>query len=102
MTKGKIVGWHHQLNVHEFEEVLGDGEGQGSLACCSPWGQQRSGLDSKFSASTGDPLVIGPSGWHGGHSQVCPGINPRNLCICGLVWIKSLQIVVKLLLLFSC
>ena len=33
-----MVGWHHQLDGHEFEEALGDGEGQGSLACCSPWG----------------------------------------------------------------
>ena len=31
-----MVEWHHQLNGHEFEQTLGDGEGQGSLACCSP------------------------------------------------------------------
>ena len=37
MTEGKIVGWHHQLNGYEFEQTLRDGEGQGSLACCSPW-----------------------------------------------------------------
>ena len=37
MTEDEMVGWHHQLNGHEFEQVLGDGEGQGSLACCSPW-----------------------------------------------------------------
>ena len=33
-----MVGWHHQLNGNEFEQTLGDSEGQGSLACCSPWG----------------------------------------------------------------
>ena len=33
-----MVGWHHQLNGHEFEQTLGDGKGQGSLACCSPQG----------------------------------------------------------------
>ena len=32
-----MVGWHHRLNGHEFEQAPGDGEGQGSLACCSPW-----------------------------------------------------------------
>ena len=32
-----MVEWHHQLNGHEFEQALGDGEGQGSLVCCSPW-----------------------------------------------------------------
>ena len=34
MTEDEMVGWHHQLNGHEFEQALGDGEGQGSLACC--------------------------------------------------------------------
>ena len=33
-----MVGWHHRLNGHEFEQTLGDSEGQGSLACCSSWG----------------------------------------------------------------
>ena len=36
MTEDKMVGWHYQLNGHEFEQTLGNG-GQGSLACCSPW-----------------------------------------------------------------
>ena len=36
----EMVQWHHQLNEHEFEQTLGDGEGQGSLACCSPWGHK--------------------------------------------------------------
>ena len=37
MTEDEMVGWHHWLNGHEFEKALGDGEGQGSLVCCSPW-----------------------------------------------------------------
>ena len=37
MTEAEMVGWHHWLNGHEFEQALGDGEGQGSLACCCPW-----------------------------------------------------------------
>ena len=37
-TEDKIVGWHHRLTRLEFEKTLGDSEGQGSLACCSPWG----------------------------------------------------------------
>ena len=37
MTEDEMVGWHHRLNGHEFELVLGVGEGQGSLACYSPW-----------------------------------------------------------------
>ena len=35
-----MAGWHHQLNGHEFEQALGIGDGQGSLACCSPWGHK--------------------------------------------------------------
>ena len=38
----EIVGWHHWLNGHEFEQAQGDGEGQGSLACFSPWGCKKS------------------------------------------------------------
>ena len=34
----RMVRWHHQFDGHEFEQALGDGEGQGSLVCCSPWG----------------------------------------------------------------
>ena len=34
----EIFGWHHRLNGHEFEQALGVSDGQGSLACCSPWG----------------------------------------------------------------
>ena len=37
-----MVGWHHQLNRHEFEQALEDGEEQGSLASCSPWGHKES------------------------------------------------------------
>ena len=37
-----MIGWHHGLDGHEFEQTLGDGEGQGSLASCSPWGHKES------------------------------------------------------------
>ena len=40
MTEDKMVGWHHELNGHEFEQTLGDGERKGSLVCCSPWGHK--------------------------------------------------------------
>ena len=38
MTEGEMVEWHHWLNGHEFEQAPGVGDGQGNLACCSPWG----------------------------------------------------------------
>ena len=37
MIEDEMVGWYHQLNRHEFEQTVGDSEGQGSLACYSPW-----------------------------------------------------------------
>ena len=40
MTENEMVGWHHQFNGHEFEQTPGDGEGQGNLVCCSPWGRK--------------------------------------------------------------
>ena len=36
-TEDEMIGWHHGLNGHELEQALGVGDGQGSLACCSPW-----------------------------------------------------------------
>ena len=39
-TEDKMVGWHHQLDGHEFEQAPGVGDGQRSLACCSPWGRK--------------------------------------------------------------
>ena len=42
MTEDEMVGCHHWLNGHEFEQASGDGEGQGSLVCCSPWGRKES------------------------------------------------------------
>ena len=37
-----MVGWHHLLDGHEFEQAPGDGDGQGGLVCCSPWGRRES------------------------------------------------------------
>ena len=43
-TEDEMAGWHHRLNGHEFEQSVGDSEGQGSLACCSPWGRKESDM----------------------------------------------------------
>ena len=42
LAQDKMVGWHHQLNGHEFEQIPGDSEGQESLVCCSLWGHKES------------------------------------------------------------
>ena len=41
-TEDEMVGWHHQFNGREFEQTMGDGEGQDSLGCCGPWGRKES------------------------------------------------------------
>ena len=47
-TEGEMVGWHHQLNGRELGLILGDGGGQGSLACCSPWDRKRSDMTERL------------------------------------------------------
>ena len=47
-TEGEMVGWHHWLDGHEFEQALGVGDGQGSLACCSPWGHKESDMTERL------------------------------------------------------
>ena len=42
MIEDEMVGWHYQLDGHEFEQASGVGDGQGSLACCTPWGCKES------------------------------------------------------------
>ena len=56
-TEDEIVGWHLQLNEHEFEQVLGVSDGQGSLACCCPWGDKE--LDTIEWVSWTDTVFLG-------------------------------------------
>ena len=51
MTEDKMVRWHRQLNGHEFEQALGDDEGQGSLACCSPWDHKELDMTERLNNS---------------------------------------------------
>ena len=48
MTEDEMVGWHHQLDGHEFEQTPGFGDGQGSLACCSPLGRKESDMTEQL------------------------------------------------------
>ena len=60
MTEDEMVGWHHLLDGLDFEQTLGDSGGQGSLACCSPWGHKESdmtkGLNNPTTKVRGDAL----------------------------------------------
>ena len=61
MTEDEMVGWHHRLNGHDFEEALGNGESQGRLVCCSPWGRKESDatyqLKNKNIPGVRNPLI---------------------------------------------
>ena len=48
----EMVGWHHRLSGHEFEQAPGDGEGGGSLVCCSPWGLRELGMTERLNNNT--------------------------------------------------
>ena len=50
-TEDEMAGWHHRLNGHEFEKALGDGEGQGSLVGCSPWGHKELDITERVNNS---------------------------------------------------
>ena len=56
MTEDEMVGWHHRLDGHEFEQGPGVGNGQGSLACCSPWGCKESDMTEWLNWTDGDSL----------------------------------------------
>ena len=57
MTEDEMAGWHHLVNGHEFKQTLGDGEGQRSLVCCSPWGHKE--LDSTERLNNNHHLKVG-------------------------------------------
>ena len=50
MREDEMVGWHHRLNGHEFEQTLGDCEGQGGLACCDSWGRKESDTTKRLNS----------------------------------------------------
>ena len=104
MTEDEVIGWQHQRNAHEFEQTLGDGEGQGSLACCSPWGRKESDTTEPLSnnrAGTKRRWASGQRrerrshshgqgpGGHQGHSQ---GRGAGRLkCLQGRPWTRQAQ-----------
>ena len=52
VAENEMVEWHHQCNGHELEQTLGNGEGQGGLACCSPWGHEELGTTARLHNTT--------------------------------------------------
>ena len=80
-TEDEMIGWHHQIDQHEFEQALGTGDGQESLACCSPWGCKESdtieGLNSTdYVEQYGDSLKNQKSSYHDSKKTVIQ----KNIC----------------------
>ena len=61
MIEDEMVGWHHRLNGHEFEQAPGAGDGQGNLACCSPWGCKESDSTEQLKNKISPPPIT-PNG----------------------------------------
>ena len=59
MTEDEMAGWHHRLDGHEFEQVPGIGDGQGSLACCSPWGCKELDMTEQLNCSISQLVTRG-------------------------------------------
>ena len=57
MTEDEMVGWHHLLDGHKFKQAPGVGDGQGSLACCSPWGYKESDTTEQLRWTEIDPII---------------------------------------------
>ena len=60
VTEDEMAGWHHRLDGHQFEQALGDGDGQGSLGCCSPWGLKESDTTERLNNKKGGQLRRAP------------------------------------------
>ena len=89
MTEDEIIGWHHHVNGHEFEQALRVSDGQGSLACCSPWGHKELDTTEWLNWTDGGMIIIlnynrklrmtisDASRASGGLKDLCP-----FLCVC--------------------
>ena len=70
-TEDEMVGWHQRLEGHEFEQALGDGDGQGSLVCCSPWVHKKSDTTERLNWTEQQPTpVLLPGKYRGQRSLV--------------------------------
>ena len=85
-TEDEMVGWHHWLTGHEFEQILGDSEGQGSLACCNTWSHKESDTTEWLNNNKSNYYLVHLCGGYG--AELC-GL--WNLCFLTRDWILSLS-----------
>ena len=82
----EMVGWHHQFNGHELGQTPGDGEGQGGLVCCSPWGRKE--LDTTWQLNSNHRIVpsVGESLWTCTMTEKYQELRHGRLCISSVPW----------------
>ena len=78
-TEGELVGWHHRPNGHESEQALGDGKGQGSLVCCSPWGCKELDMTEQVNFGSSLAHIYCTSGQQFGNGKIRKTIS-RGFC----------------------
>ena len=91
VTEDEMVGWHHRLDAHEFEQAPGNGEGQGSLECCSPWDHEEADVAYRLSNHSITLTGMCLFSWYvlrcphqaslslSGHPNSCPASHPLGL-----------------------
>ena len=83
MTKDEMVGWYHQFNGHEFEQALGVGDGQGRLACCSPWDHKESDMTERLNRTELVKVKM---------AQLCPTLcDPMDHIVHGILQATTLE-----------
>ena len=84
MKEEEMVGWHHKFNGHELEQTAGDGEGQGSLACCSPWGcKEQLNNNKKFWLSSCRKSLpfLGATSFHENWLRIAPSFMKKKVTL---------------------
>ena len=91
MTEDEVAGWHHWLNGPKFEWAPGVGDGQGSLACCSPWGLKELDTTERLNWTVLNSIPGLLRGFPGGTSGKEPVCQCRRLKRCGFdLWVRNI------------
>ena len=88
MTEDEMVGWHHRLNGHEFEQTLGESEGQESLACCSPWGHKGSDTTERLNTTAPSWEGEGPGREGASLQESLDPLCPCPIYALGVQWVS--------------
>ena len=95
----EMVGWHHRLNGHEFEQTLGDSEGQGSLVSCSPWDRRNSPMTGPLNNNKELGIVVFVTPWAAAHQAFLSFTISQSFSIVSMMPSNHLILCISLFLL---